>query len=81
MRILFRCGHDPQPLSEKAASPACLRCGETRVARVLGVPAPRIVGHGSGPLVQSKALEAIPVSLAPKGPLKLKADADAERTH
>lgn len=69
IRVRFRCGHAHE-VSGKTA-PRCIVCGETRVARTLNAPAPRIKGHGSGPLVQSVALEAMPVSLA-SVPLRLK---------
>lgn len=70
--LLFRCGHVNQVNPDKVASPACLRCGETRIARTVKAPPPRIVGHGRGPLVTAARLEAIPVKLAPAGPLRLK---------
>lgn len=62
IRVRFRCGHAHE-VSEKGV-PRCIVCGESKVARVLHAPLPRITGHGSGPLVQSAALEPMPVSLA-----------------
>lgn len=73
IQILFACGCDPQDVdADKVAAPSCLACGETRIARTVGAPRPRLVGHGRSPLITSQALEAIPVKLAPHGPLKLK---------
>jgi hypothetical protein len=66
MRLLFRCGHVQAVNPDKGGTPHCIQCGESKIARSLDAPLPRIVGHGSGPLVESKALDATPVSLATK---------------
>lgn len=78
MRLRFRCDCPAQAFAGRGGSPRCVRCGETRVARVLDAEAPRIQGHGRGPLVTSVALEAIRVPLAPDGPLRLK---EPKETH
>lgn len=70
MRIYFRCGHS-QAMDPDAANPRCVRCGETHVGGTRGVPAPRITGWGSGPLVQPAALPAIDVRS------QMKKDSDA----
>ncbi len=61
--IAFRCGHDTQQIDvDRVPVPTCPHCGESRVLRV-DAPAPRITGYGSGPHVQSKALEPIPIKV------------------
>lgn len=72
MRIRFRCACPASDVDIEKQQPKCPRCGETRVKRRLDRTAPRFVGHGRGPLVTSKALEAVPVNLAPKGALKVR---------
>lgn len=69
--ILFRCGHQQRVDPDKTMSPACVTCGETIIARALDAAAPRFTGHARGPLVETKALEPIAVSLATVA-LKLK---------
>lgn len=70
--VLFApCGHVVNVNPDKGA-PRCPQDGNTRVARVLKAPLPRIVGHGSGPLVESRSLDAVKVNLAPDGPIKAK---------
>lgn len=78
MRVRFRCHHAQGARPDSGQKPRCVQCGETRIARVLQAPLPRLVGHGSGPLLESKALDAIPVALASKA-LKLKPRRDNER--
>lgn len=78
MRLRFRCGCPALEANVDKLSPKCPRCGERKVARVLGETRPRIVGHGRGPLMESKALDAIEVTLAPKGALKVKPRKDID---
>lgn len=64
IEISFACGHDVQSVDvDRVPSPTCLQCGESRVARVHNVPAPRITGCASGPLVQTVALPAIAIAV------------------
>lgn len=67
----FRCGHREKVDPDKTPSPQCLQCGETRIARTIGVRAPRFVGLVRGPLAQTTRLQAIPVDVA-RTPLPLK---------
>lgn len=64
MRVVFRCGclgvYDAQGLK---GAPTCPAHGAA-VARVSDVPAPRIVGAASGPLVTTQPLGPIAVSLS-----------------
>jgi len=77
MRLKFRCGCVHEVNVDRVADPCC-PTHRTRVARVLGGVRPSFRGHGSGPLLQPEALEAVPMKLAPQGalPLKTKEDRD-----
>lgn len=69
--VRFACGHESRVAANQDAAPVCPECGQTQVRRV-HARAPRFVGVASGPYCEWKALEAIPVNLAPKGALVLK---------
>lgn len=66
----MKCGHDLAVNPDKVPSPVCW-CGERQVARTLGAPAPRIVGHARGPQVESKHLGPKEVDVTTDGPLVL----------
>ena len=59
--VVFLCGCDGAVDPDKVSSPSC-PVHRARVARTVNAPAPRIVGHARGPLVQTKNLGAIDVS-------------------
>jgi hypothetical protein len=66
MRLLMKCDHVIDIDANKVAVPTCW-CGEQIVARPLGAPVPRIVGHAQGPLVESKYLGPTELDLTTKG--------------
>lgn len=72
MQLLMKCDHVIDIDPNKVASPTC-HCGERIVARPLDAPAPRIVGHARGPLVESKFLGPTDVDVTTDGPLTLTA--------
>lgn len=63
MRIWFRCGHDVAIDPDKATEPRCAQCGDRHVARVQLHRLPRIVGHATGPLVETRELGPTAVDL------------------
>lgn len=67
--LTFACGH--QGTTDGKTTPVCPTCGNAQVQTVKA-RAPRFVGVATGPYCETKALEAIPVSLA-RTPLPLKA--------
>ena len=69
--VTFACGHRAQVGTNVDTQPCCPECGERTVQRVKA-RAPRFVGVATGPYAETKALDAIAVNLAPKGPLKIK---------
>ena len=71
IQVRFTCGHQASIAVNLDAAPVCPTCGETTVARVKARP-PRFTGVASGPYCEHRALDAVPVNLAPKGPLTLK---------
>jgi len=75
--VRWRCGHTGDVDPDKVASPVCA-CGERKIAGVLNVGAPRIVGHATGPLVEQKYLGPQAVRLA-KRPLPLKEPTDGDQ--
>lgn len=77
MRLLFACGHVQNVDPDKSPSPICVACGCKNVARALSVGAPRISGHARGPLVSTKFLGPLAISVAEQGPLSLKDSTDA----
>lgn len=78
--LLMRCGHDIAIDPDKVTSPSCW-CGERVVARPLSAPAPRIVGHARGPLVEGKYLgpTALDLVTTPDARLVLKPADDGEQ--
>lgn len=54
IRVQFRCGHEGQ-IPADAERPSCARCGAVGISRSYA-PAPRFVGHASGPLVTKQDL-------------------------
>lgn len=78
--LLMKCGHDIAIDPDKVTSPSCW-CGERIVARPLNAPAPRIVGHASGPLVEGKYLGPKELDLVarPEARLVLKPVDDGEQ--
>jgi len=73
--VRWACGHHGSVSPTSDVTPRCPECGEHRVQSVK-TRAPRFTGACSGPYAEMKALEAISVSLADKGPLKLKQPED-----
>ena len=72
MRVTFNCGHPAVLVPETVdQQPTCPMCGD-RLVRAVQARAPRFVGLASGPYCETRPLDAIPVNLAPKGPLVLK---------
>ncbi len=69
--IRFACGHRATVSPNAEGTPRCL-CGETRIARVQA-RAPSFTGACTGPYATFRALEAVPINVAPKGALTLKA--------
>ena len=69
--VTFGCGHRANVGLNADSQPTCPECGNRQVARVKA-RAPRFVGVATGPYCETKALDAIPVNLAPKGPLVIK---------
>ncbi len=67
--VSFACGHRAKVSGD--TQPCCPECGHTQI-RSVKARAPRFVGVATGPYCTYKALDAIPVSVAPKGPLTLK---------
>lgn len=72
--VLFVCSHSHRFDPDKATSPRCPSCDATQIARVLEARAPRITGHATGPLVETRALGPAAVNVAEHGPLTLKGD-------
>ena len=70
MTVWFACGHQVIISETSLVKPTCA-CGEHRV-RSVQARAPRFTGTCTGPYAAFKALEAVPVSLADQGPLRLK---------
>ena len=71
IQLTFACGH--QATTNGSTVPVCPTCGNTQVQAVKA-RAPRFVGVATGPYCETKPLDAIPVNLATKGPLILKAE-------
>jgi hypothetical protein len=69
--VRFACGHEGSLSERDEAIPVCTVCGESQVTRTTA-RAPRFVGVATGPFCETRALEAIPVNLAPKGALVVK---------
>ena len=69
MTIRFACGHSLSVDDGITTAPVCL-CGESRVARVTVRP-PTFRGVVLGPHARTERLEALPLNLAPEGPLTL----------
>ncbi len=75
--VRFACDHS-QPVARVdtgTAPPICRVCGERRIRHV-DAPPPNVRGRCTGPSARPEALEALPISVAPQGPLPLK-----ESTH
>ena len=68
--VRFACGHTLGLESVGDVLPMC-GCGETRVQHVQA-PVPRFRGACSGPVADTKNVEAGVVTLATAGPLRLK---------
>lgn len=71
IRVTFVCGHS-KDLGVNASAAVCA-CGETRIVRSQA-RAPRFVGVATGPYAEYKAMDAVPVNLAPGGSLSLKVE-------
>lgn len=71
MVVTFGCGHRADVPSNLATAPVCPTCGDRRVTHVKTRP-PSFTGACTGPYATFKALDAMPVSLAPQGSLTLK---------
>lgn len=71
IRVSFVCGHSTE-IGVNADAAVC-HCGETRIARSQA-RAPRFVGVATGPYAEYKALDAVPVNVAPGGSLNLKVE-------
>ena len=69
--ITFACGHHSSIPTNADSAPTCPECGDMQIRRVKA-RAPRFVGVATGPYCETTALTAIPVNLAPKGPLTIK---------
>lgn len=69
--VRWACGHQGAVVPTVDAAPRCPQCGESRVQSVKA-RAPRFVGACTGPYAETKEFEPMAVSLAEKGPLKLK---------
>lgn len=70
MTITFACGHRVT-LGTVGDTPPVCECGERQISTVKA-PAPRFTGACQGPLAVTVSLPAVPVSVAPSGPLTLK---------
>lgn len=70
--IRFVCGHASSVGLTSPSDPICPACGEARIART-SAPPPRFTGTCRGPYAETKILPPAIVSVAPKGPLSLKA--------
>ena len=70
MTIYFACGHSAK-LTEPGDQPPVCACGERRIAQV-EARAPKFRGFCQGPTAVRASLQALPVMVAPDGPLKLK---------
>lgn len=69
IRVTFACGHPAVKVPAEASDPpVCPLCQERQV-RSVQAPAPRFRGFVQGPTAQTMTLDAIPVAVAPKGPL------------
>lgn len=71
--VRFACGHriEMPPKDTGTVQPVCAVCGERRVNQTVA-RAPSFRGVASGPSVRTEALGAVPLMLAPSGPLALK---------
>jgi hypothetical protein len=69
--VRFRCGHRQSVDVDKESSPVCKMCGCRQIAGTVGVSAPRITGHATGPTVTTRYLGAQAVVVAEQ-PLTLK---------
>ena len=74
IRVRWACGHEAAASDNADASPIC-GCGETRIVRTFA-RAPRFIGACTGPYAVTQTMEPGVVDLAPKGPLRLKKEAE-----
>lgn len=70
--LRFACGHQGSVGISQVNDPVCPVCGETQI-RAVHTRAPKFRGACSGPYAETAHLDPGVVNVAPKGPLRLKA--------